>query len=265
MTKTILTCFHKYTPFGGEFYEPILDHYIKTMGKYASEYDKLYLLDSNWNINPEKIIGLKAEIVKVNPSIRYYDAYKEVLPSVKEDIVLFLDDDIYIYREGSIGFSFKKIESGEYDVVSIIDQIGTYETNKLKNGNKFCPYWFSAKKDLLMNYVNVDWSPDMPYCETLGHLTEEMLKRDINVFELEEDKSEVKLWNPLITGKNLGYYHIRNGSLAPYLLATKNFGNIDTYWEYLRNQPKTETIRLCNWYRLMGGNPDEIEKDFELL
>src|SRR3990167_11396116 len=101
MTRAIITCFHKYTLFGDEYYQPILDFYLKQMVKYKDEYNQLYLVDSNWNINWSEIPPW-LKILKVNPSLRYYDAYKEVLPQIKEDLVLFTDNDLVVYREGII-------------------------------------------------------------------------------------------------------------------------------------------------------------------
>ena len=98
----------------------------------------------------------------------------------------------------------------KYDVVSIIDSIGTYKTDKLKNGNKLCPYLFATRTELLKKYLDVEWGPDMPYCETLGHLTEAMLKDNVRVFELEEDKTDFPT-------KDLGYYHVRAGSTPAWL------------------------------------------------
>src|SRR3990167_4370234 len=210
-SRAILVCFHKYTPFGGQFYEPILDFFLASMKKYENEYDQLYLIDSNWEINPEKIKDMKAQIVRVNPSLRYYDVYKAILPQVKEDLVLFMDNDMVVYRKNTIYNTFAQldnsyqfIKTGEYGVVSIIDEIGEYKTDKLKNGNKFCPYFFATRKELLMKYLDIDWAPDMPYCETLGHLTEKMLDDGIKPFEWEEDKSNITL-NSTENGSTIDY------------------------------------------------------------
>src|ERR1700731_4003902 len=98
MSRAILVPFHKYTPFGGEYYKPLFDFYLKQMNQYAKEFDKLYLLDSTWNFDltnydyeNQKIKNI--EIIKVDPSLRYYDAYKAVLPKIKESCVLFMDND----------------------------------------------------------------------------------------------------------------------------------------------------------------------------
>ena len=269
-SRAILVCFHKYTTFGGQFYEPILDFFLASMKKYENEYDQLYLIDSNWEINPEKIKDMKAQIVRVNPSLRYYDVYKAILPQVKEDLVLFMDNDMVVYRKNTIYNTFAQldnsyqfIKTGEYGVVSIIDEIGEYKTDKLKNGNKFCPYWFAARKELLMKYRDVDWGV-APFSETLGYLTEAMLNDDVKVYEWPEDKSSIYFegMQDGEKGKDLGYMHIRAGSSSAVLLAWKNSPeHKHSYEDYLKTQPKNETLRHCAWYRYMGGDAGEITID----
>lgn len=280
--RAVVCCFHKYQPFGHEFYEPILDFFLAQMKKYEDEFDHLYLVDSNWGVEwtPERNSD-RTTVIRVDPHLRYYDAYKEVLPQIKEDLVLFMDNDMVVYREGMIEFTFDLLtkslpwSDGEEhipcDVVTIIDQIGEYKTGKLKNGNKFCPYWFGTRKDLLLNYVDIEWGPNMPKHETLGKLTEEMLNDGVKVFEWEEDKSNI-LFNSTQDGeqsKNLGYYHIRAGSTPAYLLAEKKYGNKETYESYLKNQPKTEYLRQLAWYDYMvensGGNKNLYTEIWMLL
>ena len=273
-SKAIICSFRKYTPFGDIYYQPIFDFFISNLTKYKDEYDALYILDSLWNFTPEdhlRVIEAKGVIVPSDPSLRYYDAYKVVLPQVKEDLVLFMDNDSIVYKEGIIRGTFLKLEPSlnnldTYDVVSIIDEIGTYKTSQLKKGNKLCPYFFATRKDLLMGYTDIDFGPNMPHSETLGKLTEAMLNDGVKVYEMEDDKPNI-LFDGTKDGeksKDTGVYHCRNGSLSAYLLATKKYGNIDTYNEYLRDQPKSETLRLCGWYQIMGGNPSDICSDLEI-
>lgn len=277
MTRAILVCWHKYTPFGSEFYNPMFEFFIKMLSTYIDEFDKVYFLDSTWNFtdkDKEKIKSVKGEVVKVDPSLRYYDAYKAVLPQIKEDLILLMDNDFIIYKPTVIESTFQLLienpalsRSTDYDVVSITDTIGTMKV-PLKTGNKLCPYFFATRKELLMKYLDVDWSPDaMPYTETFGLLTEALLKDGLRVYEMEDDKSNIVMdeYGGIIEipspGKNLGYMHIRSGSVPAYLLATKYYGSKDTYWEYIKNQPKTEIFRHCAWYQYMGGDPKEIVED----
>jgi len=43
MTRAIVVAFHKYTPFGGEFYEPILDFFLQQMKKYKDEFRQIVI------------------------------------------------------------------------------------------------------------------------------------------------------------------------------------------------------------------------------
>lgn len=265
MTSAILTPFHKYTPFGDEFYEPILDFYLESMKKYQDEYDRVYLLDSNWNIGEDKLKGLKAEIIKVDPSLRYYDAYKQALPQVKEDMVLFMDNDMVVYRKGAIDVTFGLLtplpimfEHYPPQVISILDTIGNFKTDKLEGKNKFCPYWFASFKSVLLKYRHVNWGPDMPEYETFGKLTEALLADDLESYEWKEDKSSLHFDGSIgypndHKPSGLGYYHIRAGSTPAYLLATRKYGDRQTYLDYIEKQPQQEYLRQMAWYWVMGG------------
>lgn len=251
-TKAVVVAFHKYTPFGDEFYEPIIKFFLKNYREFwKDEVDKLYLLDSTWNISEES----DYEVIKVDPSLRYYDAYNLILPRIKEDAAMFMDDDTVIYKKGVVKDVFDALESKNWDVVSIYDTIGDYKTDKMGGKNKFCPYFFATKTKTLMKYQGLEWGPHMPHSETLGLLTEEMLNDGLKPFEFEEDKNSLFIdgSGDGAEGKNLGYYHVRAGSTIAYLLATKYYGDKQTYLDYLKNQPKNEYMRHFAWYCTMTG------------
>lgn len=250
MTRAILVAFHRYQPYGAKYYEPIYQHFIKQMESYKSEFDKLYFLDSNWEI-PNTLPY--AEVIRVSPHLRYYDAYKAVLPQIKEDKILLMDNDMIVYKTGIINNAFSMLTLA--DVVSIYDTIGTMKVNLPNGKNKFCPYWFATRKDTLMKYLNIDWSPDaMPYTETFGLLTEAMLKDGLVPYEFEEDKTSCLFEGANQTkGKDLGYYHIRSGSLPAVLLAYYHH-DPDKFLDYITHQPKNEYLRQFFWFWFMGGD-----------
>ncbi|MEK6879409.1 MAG: hypothetical protein AABY22_07375, partial [Nanoarchaeota archaeon] len=117
-------------------------------------------------------------------------------------------------------------------------------------------------KDFIMNYLDVDWG-QAPWGETLSYLTEKIVEDKLKLYEWQEDKSSIYFdgtKNPE-KGKDLGYYHCRNGSLAAVLLSWKNSPeHKHTYWDYLRNQPKSETLRLCMWYYYMCNATNNLHK-----
>lgn len=264
--NSIIVPFHRYTVLGKEYYQPIYDYFIGRMTEYRHEFDRLFLLDSTWGIKGAP--GF-ATVIKVDPSLRYYDAYKKVLPQLPDGNVLFLDNDMVIYRPNIIESIFKKLD--EYGVVSIYDTCGTYRTDKLNGENKFCPYLFAASKNLLMKYRDIEWGPGLPEHETLGMLTIKMLEDRVKSFELAEDKNSIYIekrllmagsygplerWRVFEDGmsKDLGYYHIRAGSVPAYLLSTIKYGDVRTYWDYIKTQPAREYLRQFAWYWYMKGS-----------
>lgn len=260
MTRAIVVAWHKYTPFGSEFYQPLFDFFIHRLSTMMNEYDRVYFVDSTWNFTEEdykKIKSIKGEVRKVNPSLTYSDAYKEVLPQIKEDAVLFMDNDMVVYEEGKIARTFQLLEqedeTWDYDVVTILDTIGEFKTDKLNGKNKFCSYWFAARRNNLLSYTDIDWNSHMPHSETLGYLTQAMLNDGAKVYEWPEDKSGVMFdgseqYPEHHKEGGLGYYHIRSGTTPAYLLATRKYGDKKTYDDYLKNQPRNELLRHLAWY-----------------
>lgn len=251
MTKAVLVNFHNYCwTMDHKYFNVMFDYFMKNFKEvWYDEVDKLYILDSHWDAvyDDPKVVILKAP-----EQLRYYDVFKWALPEVKEEAALFVDNDTVIYREGVITNTFLPLEE-DYDVAAIYDTIGTFQTDKMNGKNKLCFYWCAMKTKTLMKYRHVDWSSNMPETETFGELTKVLLGDDMKMLEIEEDKTDI--------GKNLGYYHIRAGAVPAYLLTTKHFGNLGTYWDYLNTQPESEILRHCNWLDKMGGDSSEIRKD----
>jgi len=257
MSRAILVCFHKYTNYGGQYYEPILDFFLASMKKFADEYDKIYFIDSNWEIGKSlgdiRILNeVKGEIIRVNPSLRYFDAYKEVLPQIEEDLVLFMDNDTLVYKPNKIAQTFSLLKYYPYDVVSIYDTIGEKTFPELNGKSKFCPYWFATRKELLIKYLDIDWGPNMPEYETLGKLTQKMLEDRVRPYEWPEDKSSIYIDGTKTDekGKDLGYYHIRAGSVPAVLLAWRKH-DYEKFFEYIKTSPQREYLRQIMWYWYM--------------
>lgn len=259
-SRAVVTAFHKYMDFGGEYFASILDFYLKQMKQYSNEYDRLYLIDSNWGIPDSD----DYTTIKLNPSLRYFDAYKASLPYILEDLVLFTDNDTVIYKKGCIDEMFFQIDDSHTStsVSSIYDSCGMYKTDKLNGKNKFCLYWFATRKELLMKYRDVEWGPNLPEHETIGKLTEKMLEDGVSSWEWPEDKNSIYFDGVQDgeSGKNTGVYHVRAGSTPACLLAWRDH-RPETYRDYLKNQPKREIIRHCAWYWHMGGNALPIIDD----
>lgn len=257
-TKAILVSWHCYTPFGRKHYQPMEDYFVATLTRYKDEFDRVYFIDSQWEFKdlPEWITVLQS-----NPNLRYYDAYKWALQFIKEDKLMLLDNDMVIYKPRIIFEAFEWLK--KYDVVSIYDTIGEKHFEKLKGQSKFCPYFFVTETETLKKFVDCEWGP-VPWGETLSELTLKMLEAGLKPKEIEEDKTSFLFEGANQTkGKDLGYYHIRSGSVPAYLLSHRERGD-KQYWDYIKNQPQSEYLRQFAWYQIMGGDVSKMLEDTKI-
>lgn len=261
MNRAVIIPFHQYTPFGHEFYQPLLNYQLKTYKKYRNEYDQLYLIDSEWGIpESDDYIVLKKEI-----DGHHWVQFKWAIPKIKEENMLFMDNDVLLFDKGIIDNWFKKIEEG-YEIATAFDGSGDYFKHtphwmQAAGWKRMGSYYFILTKKLLSQIPNYDFAPidiDGKHFDSFGLFTSQWTKfiLEKKVFKIIDHRNR-KPSDP--------YFHIRAGSTIPYLLASKHYGHEDDYWNYLKNQPKEEYLRQCRWYRFIGGDPSEIEEDSKTI
>jgi len=94
--------------------------------KYYDEVDKFYININNHASVPQDVIGetlkrlsqdKKVHIVYHPEGIGNSDTISELAKISKEDLVMFLEEDFYIFQSGIVDSYFKKIESGECDLL----------------------------------------------------------------------------------------------------------------------------------------------------
>lgn len=291
MSKTrraVAVCFHNYVPmYDSRYFQVLLGYFIQNLERCKDEFDMLYIIDSNWKTTAsdvdkiEESLSGKVIILRADENLRYWDAYRTNLHRIKEESILFIDNDTVIYRKGVIDGIFRKVEEG-YDVVSIFDTIGTL-TERINQRwpimggqSKFCLYFFASRLDLLKS-INGEWATlnypigtfikeldyttvEGDWVETLGELTFKMLDKGIKALEVPEDKTSIIIRDGEILkdgrGSNdLGYYHIRAGSSPAFLLTHRNFGDKETYLDHINGQPHSEYLRQFAWYWIANENP----------
>lgn len=290
-TRAVMVFFHNYVPaLDRKYYNVLRDGFLAGINKSRDEFDRLYVIDSNCDFSETEKHDIEEQVmvdsvVFIKPDFEFWTNAHRLLDFVEEDTLAMMHQDMMIFKHGILESVFNKIESG-HDIVSVLDPTGSLKdkiTEKwpVMNGNaKFCLYLFGMRVALLktigsfsfdcsfyplgtyikeLDYTTKegDWS------EALGDLTIKILGKGGNVFELEEDKTswyfeDIKGENE--RGKNLGYYHIRAGGTVSFLLGHRNLGNNQTYQEYIKNQPTTETLRHFAWAWIIDTN-HKITKD----
>jgi hypothetical protein len=112
MTRAVVVAFHNYCwMWDHKYFNVMSDYFMKNYREFwKDELDKLYVIDSTWDFDyPDD----KIEVLKVDSNVRYYDAYKKFLPKIKEDLVMFMDNDLVVYKHGIIKKAFDLLEEQE--------------------------------------------------------------------------------------------------------------------------------------------------------
>lgn len=281
-TRAICVPFHRYQPHTSELYRAQFALFFKYFYKWHDEFDKLYLIDSDYNFNEEEKLFLnsfdiKYEIIPRVEQGHHWVQLKTAFPHIKEDYCLVLDNDVVIYKEGIIDGWFKEAEAGKlvtaFDGSGGMEEIMHYRYPILKqlSARRVGSYYFVWDKQdmhiacgipLAPQYYTAGFSvPELDYTtkegdwqDSFGRFTGYLLtKYGDSISIIEDDRSSIYIngngaiqLDPVYAA-NKGYYHIRNGNL-PILLMSEKIGNIPSYIHNLEISVKREVLRILAWY-----------------
>jgi len=85
VTKSVVVAFHNYCwTMDHRYFDVLFQSFMYSFEHFwKDEVDMLYILDSTWGATYD---DPKVTVVKVDQNLRYYDAYKNFLPKIKEDL-----------------------------------------------------------------------------------------------------------------------------------------------------------------------------------
>lgn len=145
--------------------------------RWHNEIDKLYInFNNHVGVSPEVVAECFAELVKDPRIVFVYHAtgignglpQVELLKLVTEDLVLLLEDDFYIFRPHFVDAQFRRIESGETDILGS------------PRGSCGKEVWEAAQKKYNLDYSGLGdkgptWWPTGFYCKR-----KDLLKTDLD-------------------------------------------------------------------------------------
>ena len=273
------------TPETTDYFRVLFGYFLQNLKLWVDEYDKIYIIDSDWNFNQEERDKLneatngKWMIIKAEPNTPYMTSFKQALPMITEDKILFMHDDTVIYKKGFVKRIFDNLD--KYDVVSAFEQIGTLTDliNKkwpvMKGYSNFATALFGFKKDLLIpferfqdeamyKYENGTYIPELDYTtynedwvETLGRETISILDKSIKILQIPQDKTYLYFeTNPASEkNKDAEWHHVRYWAAAPRLLANRNLGWPQEYQKEIQYPMVIDNLRRLAWYWIANKNP----------
>jgi len=294
MSRAYITTFHNYSePFHTDYYKVFYDYFVAQFNLWCDLVDTVYIIDTNWNFTEDdkkRLTDIKKEVVFYKSPIQghHNKQYQEFLPQIKEDEMLFMDNDVFITKRFGISDWFFKAQNKE----AVISWFG-YQSSKYPQGAIKDPLWnkypFLKERDVVF----------MESCHFL--LTKKLLKRigkdlDFMNYQPFKEGTYIKdfdyhtkkgdwceffglLGYQILSGNNWaemptseygwGYYHVRACSYVYLLLSYKKLG-LPQYGDFLKNFKKEDIIERLVWFYILDKNGKyhkelfEIVKDFEI-
>lgn len=280
----LLIPFYKYQPRVGEYYKVYFEWLLKALNIWGDEVDKVYLIDQEWEFTPYDLTRLRAVkkdsyIIKSEVTGHHWEQFKFAIPKVEADTILFLDNDVLIWQKGVVK---KWFEEAKADVVTAWDGSGglrdivweKYPIMKSINATRMGSYYFILHKEIFDKIPDFDFSPktypvgtyikELDYSTVGGDWSDSFglftikllgLEPPVSFSTITDDRSSISLTKEGVSETNeplqLGYYHIRNGNLPIYTLASK-LSHPEDYERTLRITPLSEFTRLFAWFDIVS-------------
>jgi hypothetical protein len=279
----LLIPFYRYQPQDGEYYKVYFEWLLKALKIWGDEVDHVYIIDQEWNFTPEDEERLKA--VKKNSTIlkstvtgHHWNQFKWAIPQIKEDTILFMDNDVLIWKKGIVKGWFEKAKAadfvGNFDGSGGLNWLVTGKFPVLNGATRMGSYYFILHKEIFDRIPDFDFAPinysvgtyikeldyttvEQDWSDSFGLFTIKLLALNPKIALIDDDRSsisfpDVKTSEP----KRLGYYHIRNGNMIVYMLASK-ISHPEDYARMLKETPFSELTRELGWYTFLTGRTDE--------
>lgn len=154
MSKAFITSFHNYSEgLNTEYYKIFYDYFVNQFPLWGDLVDAVYIIDTNWNFTQED----KERLHKLHKNVTFYKApepghhnkqYQDFLPQIKEDEMLFMDNDVLIFSRQGISDWFEHIRALSYAYLLLsYKKLGMRQYEEcLKNRKDFIDRmnWFGA-------------------------------------------------------------------------------------------------------------------------
>ncbi len=242
MTRALIVIFHRYPGMTLGFDRILGEYFKKQLDLWGNEVNKIYLVNSNNYL--ENITHNNIERLNTN-NLSHAQNLNAIFPLVKEDYIAIIDMDTIIYQKGRLGGYFGLLEA--YDVCSFIEKHGEHI-------DRFCPYFFVGKRSIFPE--NPDFSENPPeYLDPFSKLTHELLKKDLKILEIKDDRSTIQLGKEGIIRSGdfrpTGTYHIRN-FMGGIILLDTYLTDKKSFRIRFEPMPFEEVTRLFAWAWLIN-------------
>ena len=269
MSKAHFSAWHNYNfPYTTEYHKVFYDYFVENFPKWCDLVDSVYLVDVSWNFTEEekkRLTDIKKEVYFIKVKSGFLDDYLvEVVNQIKEEEILFMDNDCFIYdrlgvkrwfdaldgHETSITFSggsnipppiiFKRFPK----LVGIKDEIGNLVCNVWLNHFLFKKSWFTQFKDL--DFEEYHPFPVGTYISELDYTTKE---GDYGEYACRFIwKLMGSDWVEMPLTPDMGFRHFHSATYGYLLLQWVHGGRTEQYQTFIKEQPKDKFFYIMSLY-----------------
>lgn len=282
--RALIIAWHRYHPHSGDTYRVLWENWLQRFADWGDEIDAFYLLDSDMNFTDEDRLALekicpKVVIIKKEEEGHHWVQFRTVLPHVTEKYLFFLDNDV-VMNKGIMENWFSALETGSDFVGSFDGSGGLQEQVRSKfpilkqfESNRMGTYYFGITRTLLDKINFYEWAPTQypvgtyipeldyttvegDWSDSFGYFSIKMLGLNPKISVILDPRQSIYLQDDGTILKDpesyidLGYYHIRNGNLANYIITSFEAGNMSDYNREL-SSVKRELLRSLAWFDYM--------------
>ncbi len=277
MTRALAVVFYGAGSDPDSLFRTIWRPWVNTVKKYAHFIDRIHLVGNFYEFTAEELALLPIPYTIEYCTLPAALAVDCAVKNVTEDQFLLIHPDCIIYNPDVVKRGFDLLD--EYDCAAIFDGSGKplyqeyalfKENENRGNRCRLCNYLWFGKTQTILSIPNWTFEEQLPeYSEAASLLTEQLMKRNARIQELQDDRSNIVL--DMIPGQitssqwvdspdkkwgrehplHLGYYHIRNFNQGPELL---KFWNTDraSYTSRIAPIPRWELLRILMWSETLG-------------
>jgi len=295
MNRATIVSFYQYQPQGlTQYYRTFFEHFKKSLKVWGKEVDKIYIVDQDWHFTDKDKADLKEltndfEIMESVNQGHHWVQFHDLLPRVKEENVMIMDNDMFIYKKGFIDSKFKLIEEEGYELVSMFDGSGgmrgliwdKFPQLKEKEYIRIGPYLSLIKRKYLDGldfapkyYEEGTYIPEIDYktvkgdwLDSFGEATIKILAQKPKMTFIEDDRTSLFFFpdhgiSKAFEGQNTGCYHIRNWNLGLHFINERR--NIRQNYDHFRSiTPIQECFRVLGWLWVLADASGTMDSNLQ--
>lgn len=267
MKLGLVSIWHNGGPGGDHLHQRYFELWKRCVEKWKSYVDHIYLIDSNWGFTDLDMAWLEDNFPGEHTIFNWkgqshWDNMEEAIHHVKEDSVLTLDLDTYVYDPELIKGWRDLLYLEGLDVLSIWDSSGSDILDPPptvgREMRRIAPYLMFANTNSIQG---LSWRPfnkgDI-WFDSFGQATRFLVNNEYHLGQISDNRMTLYIEDGVDFSEpeNIGYYHVRNWSKGVWMVRHNRLNEQEMY----KTMMPREAMRLLGWFSMVGNDDQNINQ-----